>query len=143
MRAAASLALIAALALALVLAACKRSAEPASGSGSASAAGTASTASSAKPGANRSAKLCTDLQRQAEHLLASGGHCTRDEDCVCVGRNVLGCGGATDARTARRLSTLRKLHGLSGCASSSPRCGQPRCGSARCRAKRCVSAASG
>jgi hypothetical protein len=107
--------------------------------GSASARGSAAAGSAA----SSASRVCANLASQFRKLLASGGACARDDQCTCTGRGPLGCGGATDVRTARRLQTMRRLFALASCPVTRRCAAKSRCATARCVAKRCVAVARG
>jgi hypothetical protein len=73
-------------------------------------------------------------------LASATGACHRDDDCACYSPVVeeAGCGGITDARTARTLSRIQDAWQSDGCRW--PRqCGPSRCEPV-CREGRCVRA---
>ena len=73
-------------------------------------------------------------------LASATGACRQDDDCACYSPVVeeAGCGGITDARTARTLSRIQEAWQSDGCRW--PRqCGPSRCEPV-CREGRCVRA---
>lgn len=90
------------------------------------------------PGCKRGTKMvrCSELRgRFAAELAKQSGSCSTDADCACHGAEGGGCGGVTDAETARRLEPIAKEFHAAGC-NYEVQCAawmcRPKCVSGRC-----------